>query len=258
LLAKCWSKTDGKDSVGYSIIGASMSAKIFISYRRDDSAGHAGRVHDRLEREYGRDLIFMDVDAIPLGANFVKVLGEEVAKCDVLLAIIGAGWLEARDDEGQRRLDNPNDFVRIEIAVALKRDIPVIPILLEGAKMPRADKLPEDLVELAVRNGLDVRHSSFHADIDKLIRGLKRFSNDVSSALEPLLPPDTDTLAVLMALGGSQEAVSNEEIARRMGVKKSEASKRVTSAVFSGYVRRERAGREVFISAIFPPINKGF
>jgi TIR domain len=90
-----------------------MSAKIFISYRRDDSAGHAGRVTDRLEREFGRDLLFMDVDAIPLGRNFVTVLHEEVAKCGALLAVIGSDWLDVRDDDGNRRLDNPNDFVRI-------------------------------------------------------------------------------------------------------------------------------------------------
>ena len=150
-----------------------MSAKIFISYRRDDSAGHAGRVTDRLEREFGRDLLFMDVDGIPLGTNFVKVLHQEVAKCGALLAVIGPDWLEVRDDDGNRRLDNPNDFVRIEIAAALQRDIPVIPILLDGARMPRAGQLPEDLRELASRNGLDVRHASFHDDVEKLIRGLK-------------------------------------------------------------------------------------
>ena len=74
-----------------------IATKVFISYRRDDSAGHAGRVHDRLEREFGRDLLFMDVDAVPLGVNFVTVLSEEVAKCDVLLAVIGPNWLNARD-----------------------------------------------------------------------------------------------------------------------------------------------------------------
>jgi TIR domain len=150
-----------------------MSAKIFVSYRRDDSAGHAGRVTDRLEREFGRDLLFMDVDGIPLGMNFVKVLNEEVAKCGALLAVIGPNWLDVRDDDGNRRLDNPNDFVRIEIAAALQRDIPVIPILLDGAKMPRGSQLPDDLRELASRNGLDVRHASFHNDMEKLIHGLK-------------------------------------------------------------------------------------
>jgi AAA+ superfamily predicted ATPase len=150
-----------------------MQSKVFISYRRDDSSGHAGRVHDRLEREFGRNLLFMDVDAIPLGTNFVKVLSEEVAKCDVLLAIIGPGWLDASDSNGNRRLEDPQDFVRIEIATALKRGIPLVPILLEGTRPPKPDQLPADLKELALRNGLDVRHVSFHADMDKLIRALR-------------------------------------------------------------------------------------
>jgi hypothetical protein len=150
-----------------------MAAKVFISYRREDSAGHAGRVHDRLAREFGRDLLFMDVDGIPLGVNFVKVLQQEVAKCSVLLAVIGRDWLNVRDEDGRSRLDNPSDFVRVEIAAALQRDIPVIPILLENAGIPRADQLPADLQELALRNGLGVRHASFHTDMDILIRGLK-------------------------------------------------------------------------------------
>ena len=81
-----------------------MACKLFISYRRDDSAGHAGRVHDRLQQEFGRDLLFMDVDSIPLGVNFSKVIGDEVAKCNTLLAVIGPGWLDARDEKGNRRL----------------------------------------------------------------------------------------------------------------------------------------------------------
>jgi len=151
-----------------------MTAKVFISYRRDDSAGHAGRVHDRLEQEFGRDLLFMDVDAIPLGVDFVKALDEAVAKCEVLLAIIGTGWLDMRDEDGTRRLENIHDFVRIEIAAALKRNIPVIPILLEGTTMPKAVQLPDDLKDLALRNGLNVRHASFRSDMDKLIRDLRR------------------------------------------------------------------------------------
>src|SRR5262245_17831122 len=150
-----------------------MAAKVFISYRRADSAGYSGRVMDRLDRELGRDLVFMDVDAIPLGTNFSKVLHEEVAKCGVLLAVIGANWLDARDEHGNRRLDNPNDFVRIEIAAALQRDIPVIPVLLDGARIPKADELPEDLKELALRNGMEIHHASFQDDMNRLIRGLK-------------------------------------------------------------------------------------
>jgi hypothetical protein len=150
-----------------------MAAKVFISYRRADSAGYSGRVMDRLDRELGRDLVFMDVDAIPLGTNFSKVLHEEVAKCSVLLAVIGPNWLDARDEHGNRRLDNPNDFVRIEIGAALQRSIPVIPLLLDGAKIPKADELPEDLKELALRNGMEIRHASFQDDMNRLIRGLK-------------------------------------------------------------------------------------
>src|SRR5262249_52097574 len=138
-----------------------------------DSAAFAGRVQDRLVQEFGRDLLFMDVDAIPLGVNFVTALRDAVAKCEVLLAVIGPHWLDARDDVGARRLDDPNDYVRIEIGAALQRNVPVIPLLLDGAKVPKADQLPEDLKELAMRNGLDVRHGSFHSDVDKLVRGLK-------------------------------------------------------------------------------------
>jgi TIR domain len=150
-----------------------MAAKVFISYRRADSAGYSGRVMDRLDRELGRNLVFMDVDAIPLGTNFSKVLHEQVAKCGVLLAVIGPNWLDARDEHGNRRLDNPNDFVRIEIAAALQRSIPVIPLLLDGARIPKADELPEDLKELVLRNGMEVRHASFQDDMNRLIRGLK-------------------------------------------------------------------------------------
>jgi formylglycine-generating enzyme required for sulfatase activity len=162
-----------------------MAIKVFISYRRDDSAGHAGRVHDRLVRELGRDLLFMDVDGIPLGADFVEVLGTEVASCDVLLAIIGPDWLDARDETGKRRLENEHDFVRIEIATALKRHIPVIPILLEGTPVPDTEHLPDDLKELARRQVLDVRHASFQADMDKLVLQLRKMSAPPSSAFSP-------------------------------------------------------------------------
>ena len=169
-----------------------MAAKVFISYRREDSAGHAGRVHDRLVREFGSDLLFMDVDGIPLGVNFVKVLQEEVAKCSVLLAVIGHEWLNVRDEDGRRRLDNPDDFVRVEIAAALQRDIPVIPIMLEGTKVPKANQLPNDLQGLALRNGLGVRHSSFHTDMDILIRGLKGRLTEANEQRVQSLTPGAD------------------------------------------------------------------
>ena len=175
-----------------------MAPQLFISYRRDDSAGYSGRVHDRLQREFGGNLLFMDVDSIPLGVNFSKVLVEEVAKCDVLLAVIGPGWLDAHDEKGHRRLDNPDDFVRIEIGTALKRGIPVIPILLEGTPVPKADQLPDDLKELALRNGLNVRHASFSDDMERLIRGLKgaKSQQELVSTLPSLVDRDAPSRTV--------------------------------------------------------------
>jgi hypothetical protein len=147
--------------------------RVFISYRRDDTAAQAGRIYDRLTGEFGDDQVFMDVDAIPLGRDFIKVLGDEVAKCDALLAMIRPNWLDARDEDGSRRLDDPDDFVRTEIAAALQRDIPVIPILVDGGRVPKSDQLPSDLKKLARRQVLEVRNASFRSDVDKLIRGLK-------------------------------------------------------------------------------------
>ena len=111
-----------------------MNPRVFLSYRREDSAAYAGRIEDRLRRTLGRNQLFMDVDNIPLGVNFAKVLQDEIAKCEVLLVVIGRNWLGAREDDGRRRLDNPDDFVRIEIATALRcARSAVIPILLDGA-----------------------------------------------------------------------------------------------------------------------------
>jgi hypothetical protein len=147
--------------------------KIFLCYRREDSGGYAGRIQDQLAQALGSDVLFMDVDAIPLGANFVRVLHDEVAKCEVLLAVIGRNWLDARDERGNRRLENPNDFVRVEIEAALQRNIPVVPILVDGAGIPGANQLPKELEELSLRNGIDVRLASFHNDVSRLIHGLK-------------------------------------------------------------------------------------
>ena len=115
-----------------------MATQIFLCYRRDDSAGYTGRIEDRIRRDLG-DVVFVDVDAVPLGVNFVKFLREEVTRCAVLIAVIGSRWLEAQDEDGKCRLDNPNDFVRVEIGAALQRNIPVIPILLDGVKIPTGE-----------------------------------------------------------------------------------------------------------------------
>jgi TIR domain len=146
---------------------------IFVSYRRNDSEGEAGRLYDDLVEMFGDRSVFMDVADITVGRDFRKAIDENVAKCGALLALIGPGWVDAKNDSGGRRLDDPADFVRIETASALKRDVPVVPVLVRGAKMPRTDQLPDDLKELAYRNCVEVTHARWKSDIKILVRALR-------------------------------------------------------------------------------------
>ena len=155
-----------------------MEGQIFISYRRDDSAAFAGRIYDRLESHLGSNYIFMDVDKIDYGVDFIDEIEKGVGSCDALIAVIGRNWLISADKEGRCRLDNPEDFVRIEIGTALKRGVRVIPVLVDGAIMPRSTELPEDLRLLARRHALEIRHDRFNDDCKRLIAALQR-------ALEP-------------------------------------------------------------------------
>lgn len=147
--------------------------RVFISYRREDSGTIVGRIHDRLVRDFGAGNVFKDIDNIPFGVDFVDHLDHEVEKCSVLFAVIGPDWLTAAADDGGRRLDDPHDFVHIEIASALRRKIPVVPILVDGARVPAAGDLPDDLKPLARRNGIRIRHDpDFHNDMSRLLSRL--------------------------------------------------------------------------------------
>ena len=148
---------------------------IFISYRREDAEGQAGRLFDDLVRHFGEDTVFMDVAGIEPGRDFRRVIDEHVASCGVLLAMIGKTWIDATDESGRRRLEDPMDFVRLETASALKRDIPVVPVLVHGARMPRADQLPADLAELAYRNGVELTHARWDSDVQVLIKALSPY-----------------------------------------------------------------------------------
>jgi TIR domain len=144
-----------------------------ISYRRKDSVAYAGRIHDRLTTEFGSDNVYFDIDSIPLGVDFRQVIDQMVARCDVVLVVMGPQWLTIRD-KGKRRLDMEGDYVRLEVQAALRRGIPVIPVLVAGAKMPNENQLPDVLAELAYRNATEVRHDpDFHSDVDRLISGLR-------------------------------------------------------------------------------------
>ena len=150
------------------------TSAVFISYRRQDSSDVTGRIYDRLIQHFGKPSVFKDVDSIPLGADFRKHLDDSVARCDVLLTVIGRQWLVG--DDGQRRLDDLGDFVRIEIEAALQRDIPIVPVLVQGATIPSSEDLPETLQSLVYRNGIPVRADpDFHQDMDRLIRGIEGY-----------------------------------------------------------------------------------
>lgn len=147
-------------------------ASVFITYRRSDSSSATGRIADRLQSHFGRGKIFYDIDTIPLGVDFQIFLSNQLDKTDVFLVIIGNEWLEARDTKGNRRIDNPNDWVRIEVSAALAREnVPVIPVLVGTASgPPRAEELPDELADLSARNAIILRSdSTFEGQIEKLI-----------------------------------------------------------------------------------------
>jgi hypothetical protein len=147
------------------------SGKIQICYRRKDSSAWAGRLCDRLIARFGRNNIFMDYDSFPLGVDFVKAIRERVESCDVLISVIDKRWLTTFHEKRRRRID---DFLLIEMMTALKRGVPVIPVLVDGASMPRERDLPDDLKALVRRNALEVRHDSFGGDSERLIAAVER------------------------------------------------------------------------------------
>jgi TonB family protein len=153
---------------------------IFVSYRRSDSQGEAGRLFDDLVKHFGERMVFMDVAGIEAGRDFRRAIEESVAQCGVLLVVMGREWLNAKDERGARRLDDPADFVRIETASALRRDIPVIPVLVHGAEMPRPEQLPEGIKDLAYRNCIELTHARWKSDIQLLVEALRRLVVDTS------------------------------------------------------------------------------
>jgi hypothetical protein len=158
---------------------------IFLSYRREDSEGQAGRLYDDLVAVFGSDSVFMDVTAIQPGRDFRKSIDQSLNSCGVFLSLIGRSWLTAKDTSGQRRLDDPADFVRIETGAALKRDIPVIPVLVQGASAPKPDQLPDDLKELAFRNAVELTHARWDSDLQVLIKALRAQISQSGPKAEP-------------------------------------------------------------------------
>ncbi len=178
---------------------------VFISYRREETAAYAGRIRDRLVQEFGQDQIFMDIDTIELGVDFTKVIDEAVAEVDVLLCIIGRNWLTIKDGNGKPRIDDPTDFVHLEIANAIKRDIRVIPILVKNAEMPTAHQLPPDLLLLSKRNTLKLSDTRFHTDVDQLIKSIQKQLHSTGSK-----PVDKETGTAPAERGAEQPFQQNK------------------------------------------------
>jgi hypothetical protein len=166
---------------------------IFISYRRQDSQSAAGRLADHLRDNMAGVPIFRDVETIEPGVDFVEAIGRALESCGILLAIIGPRWASLTDAAGKRRLDDPGDYARLEIATALKRsDVRVIPVLVEGAEMPGADTLPEELKPLARRNAIELTDKRWEFDVLMLIETLRK-ALDVEPAPKPIPPTPTPT-----------------------------------------------------------------
>ncbi|WP_454457098.1 toll/interleukin-1 receptor domain-containing protein [Thauera phenylacetica] len=181
-------------------------SKVFVSYRRDDSAGFAGRLTDALERRFGVDSVFRDVDDIAVGADFGVVIEQALQQVQAVLVVIGPRWLDARDERG-RRLDDPGDYVRREVELALASGKPVIPVLVGGATMPAAEALPPTLRGLANRNALALGDAGWGADLARLEGALAQW-------VEPTAPGERSApvrgrralaaaiVALVLALGG--------------------------------------------------------
>jgi uncharacterized membrane protein YhaH (DUF805 family) len=232
---------------------------IFISYRRGDARHAAGRLVDRLGQTFGREQLFLDTDSIEPGLNFVEVLTDKVEACDVLLAVIGPDWLDARNVRGERRLDSPTDFVRIEIEAALTRDVRVIPVLVDGARMPAASDLPPSLAPLTYRNAVRLEHERFGSDAENLIRTLSRIVE----------PRGRTAPAAQLAMGPLPSAAFAEPIApppvaaafvapagaRSMGPAAVEASEKIsTKALLFGFKGRIGRGRYWLGSLVMGPL----
>jgi hypothetical protein len=157
-----------------SLLRFPKASGIFISYRRQDSRWFTRQLHELLQKEFPESKIFWDLE-LGLGEDFTLAIEKAVQESNVLLAVIGNNWLNTQDETGQRRLDNPYDFVRLEIAAALKRSILIIPILIDKTPMPQAKDLPSDLQDLVKRQALEVDEKRFRHDIELLLTQLKTY-----------------------------------------------------------------------------------
>lgn len=179
------------------------SANIFVNYRREDSAGHAGRLFDALSGQFAGRL-FMDIDTLQPGVDFVEAIEQAVGSCEVLIVVIGREWLTVEDAAGHRRLDDPADFVRLELESALARNIRVIPVLVQDAPMPRAEELPPSLARLARRNAIELSDARWAYDVHRLSGTLQDILGEKAATAPEMAarPPAPSTPAAAAKAAG--------------------------------------------------------
>jgi hypothetical protein len=217
-----------------------MSGKIFVSYRREDSSAWAGRLCDCLSAHFPQSQIFMDID-MDLGINFVEEIEKNVESCDALIAVIGRRWLTSSDEEGRRRLDNPGDYVRLEIGTALKRGIRVIPVLVDGASIPPSGQLPEDLKPLAFRNALNVSHDRFRADAERLIGAVELGLEDALVELQRKREQQERVEAERRQRAEEERLQAEQRVQEQLEAKRQEAEAR--ERLESERLQKEEQGR---------------
>jgi hypothetical protein len=166
---------------------SALPARIFISYRRQDTDFPAAWLYERLAERFGRGLVFKDIDSIVGGDRFADVIADAVAGCDVLLVLIGIHWTTITDKSGRRRLDSPDDFVRLEIGAALNNNIRVIPVLLQGVTLPRSDELPASMAELVHRQSMEISANRFDSDLGRLVKALETVLAEEEAKRQPVL-----------------------------------------------------------------------
>ncbi|MGO9486116.1 MAG: toll/interleukin-1 receptor domain-containing protein [Rhodomicrobium sp.] len=163
-----------------------MPGKIFLNYRRSDTSAAAQLVARELTSQLGEDAVFLDVHGIPLGVNFHDYLQQQIALSSMMLVLIGPNWLTLPDERGRRRLDNPNDFVRLEIEAAFRYEKPVVPLLIDDTPFPKENELPDSLKPLIRSNGAVVRLGAyFQEDVSRLATQLQRFIHVPRGYLPP-------------------------------------------------------------------------
>jgi hypothetical protein len=171
-------------------------SKIFISYRRDDSAAYAHAIYGQLVQHFSKDQVFMDVDTVEFGVDFVGAIEETVGQCDVLVALIGKRWANVKKG-AKSRLDDPNDFVRLEISTALERTRRVIPVLVDGMRMPSEKTLPNSLRPLSRRNAIEISNTRFNFDVEQLVTSVRKIVDaiEVSGVLTITEPKSGQTVS---------------------------------------------------------------